>query len=419
MRRELVTVFTIATLFLVHATANAKPAVFENLSAQAAVAKAREDGRIVVIDFTAEWCGPCKQMDKVTWSNASVVEWLRENAVAIQVDVDHDRATAGRFRVSAMPTVVVMRDGKEIDRAVGFKNADAFLKWMFALKGGKTEADLRKEEVEAMPDGPEKAATLMQERMSNAQNFARMGRNDEALEEYLWLWRNIHKDAPGMVGVRGSFLASDIQRFAAAYPKAKAAFEKERDALTPLLRERPIQRETLDDWIVLNEIVGDQKATLAFVDGFKSEPGAAETLVWHEFRLTPLLIAHGRWADAGAIINPGREISMIKQIRAFHAGRPEMADMPDMSGMEIDRFATHYAALLAAGRKADAQGLAEAAFDLYDKPRVQVAFVEGALKADQATREHREWLDEAAAAGHEARWTRESLEKALASSKRR
>ncbi len=418
MRRELLSVLTIAVLFFMHTTAVAKPAVFEDLTAQAAVAKAREDGRIVVIDFTAEWCGPCKQMDRITWSNATVVKWLRENAVTIQVDVDHDRATAGKFRVRAMPTVVVMRDGKEIDRAVGLKNADSFLKWMSALQGGKTEAQVRKEEVEAMPEGPEKASTLMQERMSNAQNLAMMGRNEQALEEYLWLWRNVHKEAPSMSAVRGSFLASYIQQFAASYPKAKVAFENERDALTPRLRERPIDREALDDWITLNEIVADQQATLAFVDEFKSEPGAADTLIWHEFRLTPLLVANGRWADAGAIIDPDREITSIKRTREYKAQNPGML-MPDMSGFEISRLATQYAALLAAGRKADAQGLADEAFDLYDKPRAQVAFVESAIKAGQATREHRDWLDQAAEAGHDAHWTRDSLEKALANPKRR
>jgi thiol-disulfide isomerase/thioredoxin len=409
----------VVVLALVASIAAAGPAVFQNLTPEKAVERAKEDGRLVVIDFTAEWCGPCKQMDRITWSNASVVKWLNDNAVAIQVDVDHDRKSAGKFRVRAMPTVVVMRDGKEIDRAVGLKDADAFLKWMFALKGGKTEAEVRKHEIEAMPDGPERAAQLMQQRMSNAQNLAMMGKDDEALEEYLWLWKNVHKEAPSMSAVRLSFLVSYIQQFAAQHPPAVLAFTKERDALTPMLNERPIDRETLIDWIVLNDMVGDEKATLSFIDEIKTEPNANAVLSPHEYILTPLLIANGRWADAGAIIDPAREISMIKTIREFEAKRPAMRGMPDMSSMEISRLANQYAALLAAGRKADAQGFAEAAFDLYEAPRVQVTFVEMAVKAKQATREHLVWLDEAADAGYEAQWVRKSLDEALAGQGRR
>ncbi len=409
----------VVVLALAASLAAAGPAVFQNLTPEKAVAQAKEDGRLVVIDFTAEWCGPCKTMDRITWSNASVVKWLNENAVAIQVDVDHDQKSASRFRIRAMPTVVVMRDGKEIDRAVGLKDADAFLKWMSAINRGKTAVEVRKEEIEAMPDGPERASELMQERMSNAQNLAMMGKNDEALEEYLWLWKNVHKEAPSMSAVRRSFLASYIQQLAAQHPPAMLAFTKERDTLADGLKERPIDRETLTDWIVLNNMVGDGKATLSFIDEVKKEPDAAAVLSPHEYILTPLLIASGRWADAGAIIDPAREIDSVKRIREYEARQPDMPEMPDISSMQTSRLATQYAALLAAGRTADARSLANDAFELFPESRIKVVFVEMALKAKQATREHLVWLDEAAEAGYEAQWVRKSLDEALAAQGRR
>lgn len=413
---------TIAVLVILIATcsampsAGAKPRVFQDLTHEKATELAAEEDRLVVIDFTAVWCGPCKQMDRVTWSNASVVKWLRENAVAIQVDVDREPAVARKFRVNAMPTVVVLRDGKEVDRAVGFRDAKGFMKWMLAVKGGSTAAEVREREIAEMPEGPEKAATRMQERMSQAQNLAMMGRNDEALEEYLWLWKNMHKEAPAMDGVGQSFLAGAIARLVIAHPKARIAFEKERDAVAEQLDARPIDQEALADWIVLNETLGENDATLDFVDGFKTEPGAAKALARFEFRLTPLLVAADRWADAGVLVDPAAQ---LEHIRMMQDSQHAHGAMPDMSGFHIDRLSTQYAALLAAGRTADAETLLEGACELFDDSKVRIACVEKAIAAGQARPEHRDWLDEAAREGHEAVWVRESLDRALAKAPRR
>jgi thioredoxin len=72
------------------------------------------DMKLQIIDFTAAWCGPCRQLKPV-------LETLsREYKIAlVEVDTDRDPLTAQQYNVRSMPTVVLLRDGREVGRFVG------------------------------------------------------------------------------------------------------------------------------------------------------------------------------------------------------------------------------------------------------------------------------------------------------------
>ncbi|KAB2886120.1 MAG: thioredoxin family protein [Kofleriaceae bacterium] len=71
---------------------------------------------LTVVDFTAAWCGPCRQLAPVLHE---IEQAYAGRARVVEVDTDEEPALAQAFRVTAMPTVVLLRDGREVGRFVG------------------------------------------------------------------------------------------------------------------------------------------------------------------------------------------------------------------------------------------------------------------------------------------------------------
>lgn len=79
----------------------------------------------VLVDFWAEWCGPCKMIAPVLKEMASEQEGRLKIA---KVDVDGNMATARKFGVSSIPTMILFKGGKAIQRVVGYTPKDRLMK---------------------------------------------------------------------------------------------------------------------------------------------------------------------------------------------------------------------------------------------------------------------------------------------------
>ena len=74
--------------------------------------------KLVLLDFYADWCGPCKMLAPV------VHEIAEENAGTLKVgkiNVDEQMELAMRFQVSSIPMLVVFKDGKAVAKSVGYR----------------------------------------------------------------------------------------------------------------------------------------------------------------------------------------------------------------------------------------------------------------------------------------------------------
>jgi thioredoxin 1 len=71
----------------------------------------------VLVDFWASWCGPCKMLGPVV---EELADDFQGKAKICKLNVDENSKTAGDYGVMSIPTMVVFKDGKEVNRLVGF-----------------------------------------------------------------------------------------------------------------------------------------------------------------------------------------------------------------------------------------------------------------------------------------------------------
>ena len=128
---------TLTAALLTAATALAEPEFFTDKPYAQAKTDAAAGDKLLFVKATADWCGPCKMMDRTTFVDQRVVDWLTERAVSVSVDEDDQPELAGRLKLRAMPTTILFRGDEELARGVGYRDADALLAWLGEASDGK------------------------------------------------------------------------------------------------------------------------------------------------------------------------------------------------------------------------------------------------------------------------------------------
>ena len=81
--------------------------------------------KVVLVDFWAEWCAPCKMMAPVL---NEVADELNGNSHVGKLNIEQYQSMAQQFNVRSVPTLILFKNGKEVKRFVGMKQKDFLLK---------------------------------------------------------------------------------------------------------------------------------------------------------------------------------------------------------------------------------------------------------------------------------------------------
>jgi hypothetical protein len=248
---------------------------------------ATKSDKWLVVDFTAQWCPPCKNMERTTWCDPAVVEWLDANAICIQVDGDAEPALTAQYEIRAYPSILCFDSEHEFDRLIGARSAADFLKWLEGLERGTTELDGL---LKVDPEDLDGRATL-------ATKLLDLGRDEEALEGFAWLWEHALGVSEAWVGVRSTFLLQAARPLLERLPSARARFSA--------FRDEAATRATPRDWgdfVVLNEFLGDDARTLEWLRVTTPEIALAADVFSPGSRLLKLIERHDDWVVVGHLL---------------------------------------------------------------------------------------------------------------------
>ena len=77
---------------------------------------------VTLVDFHANWCGPCRMLAPVL---EQVAKEIKGKASIAKIDIDSEQKTASQFQITSIPTLILFKDGKEVNRLIGLRNAEA------------------------------------------------------------------------------------------------------------------------------------------------------------------------------------------------------------------------------------------------------------------------------------------------------
>ncbi|MCA9054001.1 MAG: thioredoxin family protein [Planctomycetaceae bacterium] len=107
---------------------------------EAARQEAVQSGKPLLVHFSAEWCGPCRQMESTVFNQPQVVRILQQDIVAVKLDVDHHKALSSRFGIESLPCDIFLEPGGDrIVESTGYRGVSEYVEMLQRAKTRNTE----------------------------------------------------------------------------------------------------------------------------------------------------------------------------------------------------------------------------------------------------------------------------------------
>lgn len=263
------------------------------------------EGVLVFADFTADWCAPCRVMERDTWPDPRLALWLADHHAAVyRIEFDPDTMSAV---TTGIPLIIAYRDGRELDRLPSLRTADELLTWFDTVHRGSTRLESLRAAVSADPQNPAARFELVRELLRRGASASPIA--TEAREQILWLWS--HRPLPDPLNPH----LPALLHAAAAEPELHATLLSLRPP-TPAPAptqptSTPLSPQQIDDFLTLSTALDDQAA---IADLFNSLPSPSITPRSSPIR--PIIAAH-RPAIWSALVALQRHAEAVRLVEVF------------------------------------------------------------------------------------------------------
>ncbi len=118
---------------------------FHTGSFESGMQRAEAEGKFYFVEFYADWCTPCKWMDKTTFKNQSVVTKLNQDFVALKLDIESEEGSSlkGQYEVRMLPTILIFNAAGEImDRVEKTLSAESMVSLLSFHENNLTPMDV-------------------------------------------------------------------------------------------------------------------------------------------------------------------------------------------------------------------------------------------------------------------------------------
>jgi thioredoxin-related protein len=295
---------------------------FKDISFDEALKRANEQEKMVFVDFYTTWCGPCKMLDRITWKDKSVINWLEEHTIPLKIDAERQVKLANRYNVNSYPNLVFINaDGNIRDRIPGFVDGKRFLTEAERILSNEDPLEnFRKKIAAGQGDDP-------QLRVEYARKLAMQCNHAEALKQYFWVYDN-SRDVPGFGGVRNSYLLMDIVRLGMVYPPGLQSLRERRDQLekeiTVKLEENDTDRDKIADLIAQNRTLREDVRSLALYEKIRDKPD-------HPAHGTLLRASVDQLREAKRYAEIAEHMNLVKEVR-------KTLQYAELFSLELDEF---------------------------------------------------------------------------------